>query len=220
MDLAWSVWKGGRRRLECISLLPPSVTLAPYSTVASWADRAVPATWGVTPAGVPLEYMAALVRATSAPAAWFSVPQAAAKDAAVAAGASFLRNFTRLLVDELLAGAVAEAVAAAAGGGASSPLPAAWQAVAPGLSSPVQLPAAAPGSAEARAARNLSLLVVQYSSEVNFYSDTATAAAQVRRGSDATGAVAEGRDKKAQACDVPGLPSSPPPIASLPCSRS
>ena len=190
-ELAGSEQSGGGSGgwlLRCtLCLAAPAfsaVTFAPYSSVASWGDRALASAWGITPAGVPLEHMAALVRATAAPAAWFSVPQGAAGAAAVAGGASFLRNLTRLLVDELLAGAVADALAAAAGGG-PTPLPAGWQAMAPGLSTPVQLPAAAPGSAAALAARNLSTLVIQYSNELNFFPDAATATAQVGRGGSA-----------------------------------
>jgi hypothetical protein len=89
--------------------------------------------------------------------------------ASLAGGASYLRNFTRLLVGELLAGAAADALKLAAG----LDLPSAWRAVAPGLAFPVAL---APGFA----ARNLSRVIVQYSNELNYYTDAALAAAQVR----------------------------------------
>jgi hypothetical protein len=61
-----------------------TITFAPYAATATWEGRAVPGSWGITPAGVPLEHMCALVRATGAGSAWFSVPQNAAGAASVA----------------------------------------------------------------------------------------------------------------------------------------
>lgn len=159
-----------------------TITFEPYARTATWEDRALPGAWGIAQAGVPLEHMCALARAAGAGAAWFSVPQNAAGAAAVAggcssggvfvalcthtrthacaAGATYLRNFTRLLVDELLAGAAADALSL----GPGAVLPPAWRAVAPGMSMPVPLadPAAAPWAAGSGSPpRNLSRVVIQ-----------------------------------------------------------
>ena len=73
-----------------------------------------------------------------------------------AAGATYLRNFTRLLVDELLSGVAADSLLQRQG----LTLPSSWRAVAPGMSIPVPLadPSAAPWSGSAR---NLTRIVIQ-----------------------------------------------------------
>jgi hypothetical protein len=176
------------------------ITFAPYSAVSAWEGRAQPGRCfsSVRQAGVPLEHMAALARDTDAAAAWFSVPQGACAAAAVAAGAGYLRNFTRFLVDELIAGAAAAALAAQLsdqGGGGGLAFPSGFRALGPAPAATQAALVASGFAATARSAysaagapavplpplpsRNLSAVILQYSSELSFYTDAAIAGAQL-----------------------------------------